>query len=71
MICKKHGKDTNIYCEEASCKKAMLLYVQKHHKNHDIVDCDNKEINTLVFKAWEGGNTLANAILYLDYYPKF
>ena len=61
MVCKKHGKDTSIYCEEASCKKAMSLYLQKHHKNHDIVDHNNEEIDNLSSRL----NSLANDLVSL------
>ena len=60
MICKKHGKDASIYCKEASCKKAVLLYLQKHHKNHDIVDCNNEEIDTLFLRLGSLANDLVS-----------
>ena len=37
----------------------MLLYLQKHHKNHDIVDHDNEEIDTLFLRL----DSLANDLV--------
>ena len=41
--------------------KTMLLYLQKHHKNHDIVGHDNKEIDTLFLRL----GSLANGLVSL------